>query len=109
NRGGLETFIMNVYRVIDRDKIQFDFLVTSEKNDFSNEIKKLGGEIYYIPSRNEGVIKYRANIVTFFKEHKNEYSAVHQHASSLTSIFALKAAKLVGIKTRIIHSHSSSI
>ena len=26
NVGGLETFIMNIYRNIDRDKIQFDFL-----------------------------------------------------------------------------------
>ncbi len=26
NRGGLETFIMNIYRKIDRNKVQFDFL-----------------------------------------------------------------------------------
>ena len=27
NIGGTETFIMNLYRNIDREKIQFDFLV----------------------------------------------------------------------------------
>ena len=26
NRGGLETMLMNYYRNIDRDKVQFDFL-----------------------------------------------------------------------------------
>ena len=31
---GVETFIMNVYRNIDRTKVQFDFLVHSEKKEF---------------------------------------------------------------------------
>ena len=109
NRGGLETFIMNVYRVINRNKIQFDFLVTSEKNDFADEIKKLGGEIYYISPRNRGLVKYRKNVLSFFNAHKNEYIAVHQHSSSLTSIFPLEVAEKTGVKTRIIHSHNSKI
>ena len=50
NMGGLENFIMNIYRNIDRDKIQFDFLVTrEEKGIFDDEIKSLGGKIYNIP------------------------------------------------------------
>lgn len=109
NRGGLETFIMNVYRVINRNKIQFDFLVTSEKNDFADEIKKLGGELYYISPRNRGLVKYRKNVLSFFNAHKNEYIAVHQHSSSLTSIFPLEVAEKTGVKTRIIHSHNSKI
>ena len=32
DRGGAETFIMNVYRKIDRNKFQFDFVVTTDKN-----------------------------------------------------------------------------
>ena len=32
--GGLETFIMNVYRNIDREKIQFDFLVHYKEKNF---------------------------------------------------------------------------
>ena len=30
NRGGAETMIMNLYRKIDRTKIQFDFVVLNE-------------------------------------------------------------------------------
>ena len=31
DRGGAETFVMNVYRQIDRTKVQFDFLVHGNK------------------------------------------------------------------------------
>lgn len=31
NRGGLETMLMNYYRNIDREKVQFDFLVHREQ------------------------------------------------------------------------------
>ena len=34
NRGGIETFIMNVYRTIDRSKIQFDFLLNMGNGDY---------------------------------------------------------------------------
>ena len=44
--GGMETFVMNVYRTIDRDKVQFDFLYHYDKPCFfDNEICTLGGNI----------------------------------------------------------------
>ena len=48
NRAGQETFLMNMYRKIDREKIQFGFLCTvDEEGDYDAEIKELGGEIYH--------------------------------------------------------------
>ncbi len=42
--GGVETFIMEVYRHIDREKLQFDFLTNIDgKVAFSNEIQARGG------------------------------------------------------------------
>ena len=50
HRGGIETLLMEIYRKIDRSKIQFDFIVnTHEVGNYDQEIKKLGGNIYYIP------------------------------------------------------------
>ena len=50
NMGGAENMIMNLYRSIDREVIQFDFLVHSnEKGIFEDEIEKLGGKIYRAP------------------------------------------------------------
>ena len=44
NRGGIETYLMNYYRHIDRDLVQFDFIVPQGTTiAFENEIKNLGG------------------------------------------------------------------
>ncbi|WP_370788688.1 glycosyltransferase family 1 protein [Bacteroides nordii] len=109
NRGGIETFIMNVYKTIDRDNIQFDFLVNSKNNDYAEEIEELGGKVYYIPPRNAGFIAFRKNIDIFFEKNKGVYCAVHNHVASLSSIYVLASAKKNGIKVRIVHSHSSNI
>ena len=45
-QGGLENYIMNMYRNIDRKKVQFDFLEHySEDRFFDEEIRHLGGSI----------------------------------------------------------------
>ncbi len=50
NRGGAESRIMDLYRHIDKEKVQFDFLVHSKgTDDFSPEVKALGGHIYTVP------------------------------------------------------------
>lgn len=47
NRGGAETMIMNIYRALDRNVLQFDF-ITHRKDvcDYDEEIQKLGGRIF---------------------------------------------------------------
>lgn len=50
-RGGMETFIMNLYHQIDRSQIQFDFAIHGENaGDFKEEILSLGGNFYYFPT-----------------------------------------------------------
>lgn len=108
NRGGIETFIMNVYRTIDRSKIQFDFLLNMGNGDYVNEIEQLGGRVFVIPSRNKGFGQYRRNLDCFFQEHAVDYRAVHLHESSLSLIEPLLIAKKYGINIRIIHAHSTN-
>lgn len=106
NRGGLESFIMNIYRHIDREKVQFDFLVhTDEKCDFDDEIQALGGKIFSIPSRNKSLLENRKALNTFFKTHK--YKVLHHHSSSLSYIEPLIIAKKNNVPVRIIHGHST--
>lgn len=108
NVGGLETFIMNVYRNIDRDKIQFDFLEHYiEPSVYDEEIEKLGGKIYHFSLRNDNnIFKYIIELNKFFKEHK-EYKIVHCHMESIGTILFL-VAKLNGVKIRIGHAHTTS-
>lgn len=106
--GGLETFIMNIYRNIDRSKIQFDFLVHYQGEFFyDDEIRELGGKIYKLSVRDDNnFIKYLKDLKSFFKAHK-EYKIVHGHMESLGQ-FYLREAKKNKIPMRIAHSHNSS-
>ena len=58
HQGGIQAFIMNVYRNINRKDIQFDFLVFRlDKQLYEEEILSLGGSIFKCPGRREGIIK----------------------------------------------------
>lgn len=46
--GGIEVFLMNCYRNIDRNKFQFDFINGYEHLYFEKEIRKMGGKIYNV-------------------------------------------------------------
>lgn len=108
NRGGAETLIMNIYRKIDRTKIQFDFVVHSlEKGDFDDEIKSLGGRIFYIPLLKDANIIGYYNAWDKFLINVKDINAVHIHMPQTYFIYAslLKKAKLV----TIMHSHSVSL
>lgn len=107
--GGLENFIMNIYRKIDREKIQFDFLVTrEEKGIFDQEIESLGGKIYNIPKMEiVGYVKYCKILYNFFKKH-NEYKIVHCHRDALCAVY-LNQARKANIPIRIAHSHNTNI
>lgn len=106
-RGGLETMIMNYYRNIDRNRVQFDFLVHRDfEADYDEEIKELGGRIYRLPPLNPISKEYLSKLDNFFKEHK-EYKIVHSHIDCMSAI-PLKYAKLNGVPIRIAHSHNSS-
>ena len=105
NRGGLETMLMNYYRHIDRTQIQFDFLTHREYDgDYGEEIKKLGGIIYHLPTLNPFSSSYKKALGHFF-EHHPEYQIIHVHQDCLSSVI-LKEAEKCGIPVRIAHSHN---
>lgn len=107
NRGGLETMLMNYYRHIDRQEVQFDFLEHRDaESDYDQEILSLGGKIYRLPKLNPFSISYHQKLNTFFREHQ-EYRIVHVHQDCLSSI-ALKAAYQNHVPVRIAHSHNAS-
>ena len=107
NLGGAETMVMNLYRAIDRTKIQFDFIIhLQEKQAYEDEVIALGGKIYRFPAFNgKSIIKQVRVWNEFFISHK-EYQILHSHVRSYASIY-LPIAKKHGVYT-IIHSHSTS-
>lgn len=107
NRGGAEAMIMNLYRKMDRSKIQFDFVENNcDPAAFDDEISALGGKIYRCPHYNgKNHFIYKKWWHNFFKEHVQQYRIVHGHLGSTAAIY-LKIAKNYGLYT-IAHSHSA--
>ncbi|MCY9660261.1 glycosyltransferase family 1 protein [Paenibacillus chondroitinus] len=106
NRGGAETLLMNLYRNMDRSKVQFDFL-TSKPGVFDAEIEEMGGRIHRIPYVSEiGHTKYMQALEHFFETHP-QYQIVHAHMDKMSG-FVLRAAKKAGAPVRIAHSHNTS-
>lgn len=112
DRGGIETMIMNLYRNIDRDKVQFDFLAHYGREAvYNEEIRSLGGVIYEMPAlKDESHVyywrffSYVMALHNFFKNH--HYKIIHGHMTNTASIY-LPIAKKYGVTTRIAHSHNT--
>lgn len=105
NYGGVEMVVMNYYRHIDRTKVQFDFFALAGSTiPQREEIEKLGGRVYVVPKYTH-LIQYEKAIREIFK--RNKYKIVHCHMNTL-GIFAMYAAKEVGVPVRILHNHSTA-
>ncbi len=105
NGGGVESVVMNYYRHINREKIQFDFIICEGSTLIPrDEIEELGGRVFIVPSYKR-IIAYQRAITLLFKS--KGWRIVHSHMNSL-SVFPLRAAKKAGVPVRIAHSHSTS-
>lgn len=103
--GGVEAVVMNYYRNIDHEKIQFDFICDSDSTNIPyDEIEKLGGKVILIPPYQK-VFKYQKELRKVLRN--GNYKIIHSHINTL-SVFPLYAAKKVGIPVRIAHSHSTT-
>ncbi len=109
NLGGAESRIMDLYRHIDRKKIQFDFLVhSSAEEHFEKEIRDLGGNVYRIPRfKVYNWFAYKRALKRFFSVH-HEFRAVHGHMTSTASIY-LPMAKKAGVLVAIAHARSAGV
>lgn len=105
--GGSQAFIINLYKSIDRNKVQFDFVIDHPSMvQLVPLIKSLGGKIHVMPGFN-GVnyIEVLHAWDSFFENNK-EYKVLHSHVRSYASLY-IYIAKKHGLTT-IIHSHSTS-
>lgn len=104
---GAESMLMNLYRHIDRNQVQFDFAVhTKEKDFFDEEIHHLGGRIYYVPRYNGKNHRSYVKVWQKLFDQHPEWRIIHSHIRSTASIF-FRIAKRSG-RVTIAHSHSTS-
>lgn len=107
--GGAESRIMDLYRHLDRSRVQFDFLVhTNEEGHFDKEIDQLGGRIFRVPRfRLYNYFSYRKAMKSFFADH-HEFQAVQGHITSSAAIY-LPLAKKAGVPVTIAHARSAGV
>ena len=104
NYGGVEAVVMNYFRNIDRNNIQFDFIVDEDSIlPQKEEILRLGGNIYKVP-KYQKLPAYLKAVYKIFKQ--GNYTIVHAHMNTL-SVFPLAMATLAKVPIRIAHSHST--
>lgn len=107
DRAGIETMLMNFYRHMDREKVQFDFLANKPKpGDYDEEIVGMGGRIFVTPGYKH-VKQYFDYMSSLFCKYP-EYKIIHAHNGSLM-LYALLSAKMNGMPVRIAHAHATSI
>lgn len=112
--GGAESRIMDLYRCMDREEIQFDFLVHAECVEarkaeyYDEEIKSLGGRIFVLPKfKVYNYIQYKRAIKDFFKMH-HQFALVQGHMTSTASLY-LPVAKKAGIPIGVAHARSAGV
>lgn len=107
NIGGSQAMIINLHKVVDRSKVQFDYVIDhSDHLHFAPIVEKLGGKIFTLPTfKGYNFLDVTKAWKRFFKEHP-EYKILHSHVRSYASLY-LPIARKAGLKT-IIHSHSTS-
>lgn len=106
DRGGVSTFMMNVYEKMHSEKIQIDFLVhTLSKGVRDEDILNLGGKIFRVPARGKNPLKNYRQIKQIMLD--GNYDVVHAHADAGNSTI-LAIAKECDIPIRISHCHNTN-
>jgi len=106
NRGGAETFLMKIYRVLDRTQYQMDYCITLEdKCDYEDEILSLGGRIFRITPKSRDAKTFRQELYRVIHDHR--YRNVLKITSNAAGFWDLKIAKQAGATRTIARSSNS--
>lgn len=101
--GGKKNLIMEYYRHIERERIQFDFICDADSEAIpEEEIKKLGGRVYKIAPY-QSILSNMKDMYKIFKN--NRYSIIHAYNNTM-NVFSMITAKKAGIPIRISESLS---
>lgn len=107
DRGGAESMCMNLYRNIDRELVQFDFVKhTNKTGAFEEEILSMGGKIFCAPKfKGYNLNQYQ----DWWKKHLEahpEHMIIHGHYFTASKYY-FKVCKNKG-RITVGHSHTDS-
>lgn len=101
NRGGIETWLLQVLPHIDRSQFHLDFCCLSgEPGLYAPEIEALGSQVYRC-RLTKNLVRFNAEFARVLAA--GQYDVVHSHVHHFSGYILWQAAR-AGIKTRIAHS-----
>ena len=109
--GGVSSFCLNIYRNIDREQIQFDFLTpdVSTYTQYKEEIQKMGGQIYELGIRASslnGKFRLWFALKDFLSQH--EYDIIHINSGVLLfNCVVAGTCRKASDSVIFVHSHSN--
>lgn len=107
NSGGAETFLMKLYRALDKTQYQLDFCINVPEHCFyEDEILALGGRIYRIPSKSENLSVFCAQLSDLVRS--KHYRYVLRITSNAAGFLDLQLAKKAGATRCIARSSNSN-
>lgn len=111
--GGAETFIINLFSKLNKEKFEVDFLSYEDKKYFYNDvIENLGGRVVPLSKEESTFLPWRLlnRWYRLYKLFKNEnYDVFHCNCDFSLKFVELAIAKKAGVKKRVCHSHNSAI
>ncbi len=106
SRGGIETWLLDILRQIDRESFQMDFMVhTTQPGAYSEEFRTLGSRIIPCLDLSRPWL-YAANFKQILHEY-GPFDVVHSHVHHFSG-YVLRLAKQAGVPIRIAHSHTDT-
>ena len=106
-RGGVETWLTQVLRHINRDRFRMDFLVHITKpGAYDEEIRALGSLIIPCPLSRSRPWIYAANFKQILQDY-GPYDIIHSHVHHFSG-YVLRLAKQAGVPFCIAHSHNDT-
>lgn len=111
--GGIEAFVMNVYRNLDRKIIKANILTSQNETDiYDKEIENLGGHKYVTLEKkyNSPIVRTLKNFKQFNKNIKSKkIDIIHLNICHGVAMIYAYIAKKNGVKKVILHSHNADI
>lgn len=109
NLGGIETYLIEQFRHLDKSKIDYDFVnITGEYSIcYEDEILASGSKIFKVVSRHKNPLLHYWQWFNILLQNKGVYDVIVLNTNSLEYVFPLVLGKVFGIPVRVIHSHNS--
>lgn len=104
--GGVSEYMMNLFRYVDRNMIQFDFIITGDKCFYEEEINKLGGKVFYITAKKDNFLKNIKELKTILEICKEDHRVFYFNTSGIYYNIPFILAKLKKYVV-ITHAHNT--